>query len=75
MENFFDKEGLSTEIEDLIDTSSIKIGSRSFNKDSNSNHQIYFGKQDLSLYVYKNYNSVDLTGFIPLLDQLKDLCK
>lgn len=72
---FFDKEGLSTEIEDLIDTSSIKIGSRSFNKDSNSNHQIYFGKQDLSLYVYKNYNSVDLTGFIPLLDQLKDLCK
>ncbi|MCT6837708.1 hypothetical protein ACOMA7_05215 [Apilactobacillus sp. 1-1-2] len=65
---------LSIDIEDLIDYSKITINNKTFSRKV-KNDDKEFGKQTLSKYVYKNYETLDLSKFIPLLDQLKEFCK
>ncbi|KPN79468.1 hypothetical protein RZ78_02230 [Apilactobacillus kunkeei] len=73
--NFKGNNDLSIDIENLIDLSTITINQKTFNRNANKDSDKEFGKQTLSKYVYKHYNTVGLSGFIPLLDQLKEFCK
>ena len=37
------------------------------------NHDICFGKEIFSQYVLNNYQTIDFTGFIPLLNDIREI--
>lgn len=65
--------GNSSDIEDLLFSSSQNtvpiLKGKKFRKKGGQN---YYGKDILSKYVLKNYMKFDFTGFIPLLDGIRD---
>ena len=65
--------GNSSDIEDLLFSSSKNtapiLKRKTFHKKGGQN---YYGKDILSKYVLKNYTKFDFTGFIPLLDGIRD---
>ena len=65
--------GNSSDIEDLLFSSSKNtapiLKRKTFHKKGGEN---YYGKDILSKYVLKNYTKFDFTGFIPLLDGIRD---
>lgn len=65
--------GNSSDIEDLLFSSSQNtvpiLKGKKFHKKGGQN---YYGKDILSKYVLKNYTKFDFTGFIPLLDGIRD---
>ena len=65
--------GNSSDIEDLLFSSSKNtapiLKRKTFHKKGGQN---YYGKDILSKYVLKNYTKFDFSGFIPLLDGIRD---
>lgn len=63
----------SSDIEDLLFSSSKnKVPTLKGKKFHKKGGQNYYGKDILSKYVLKNYMKFDFTGFIPLLDGIRD---
>lgn len=63
------------EIEDLFDSYTLnhRIDGKGFTKDSKFDVGKYYGKNDFSNYVLKNYSHIDFNNFIPLLDNLNKI--
>lgn len=63
------------EIEDLFseNTLSTEIGGKSFCRKDNFDESKFYGKAFFSKYIYKNYESIDFSNFIPMLDALNNI--
>lgn len=63
------------EMEDLFDESTLKhvIGGKEFCKKDDFDEKRYYGKNIFSQYVYNNYKTIDLSRFIPLLDDINKI--
>ena len=62
-----------TEIEDLYSESvqRTKLNGKEFCRESNFDTKKYYGKDIFSKYVYNHYDSIDFSGFVPLLEAIK----
>lgn len=71
------KEGTTeSEIEDLFDelTLKVQVGGKKFEKNTNrKNNDTCFGKEIFSQYVLEHYKTIDFTGFIPLLNDIREI--
>lgn len=63
------------EIEDLFskDTLSHKIRGKSFTKNDKYDSQKYYGKNDFSNYIMKNFKKIDFANFHPLLNAINQI--
>ncbi|WP_427150785.1 retron Ec67 family RNA-directed DNA polymerase/endonuclease [Streptococcus sanguinis] len=63
------------EIENLfsINVLNHKINGKSFSKENDYDSTKFYGKNDFSKYVLKNYRSIDFQNFIPLLNNLNKI--
>ena len=63
-----------TEIEDLYTESvqNIKLSGKEFCRASVFDSERYYGKDIFSKYVYNHYDSIDFSGFVPLLDAIRN---
>lgn len=63
------------EIEDLYqkDILDIKIKGKKFSRDDNYSPEKYFGKNSFALYVKKNYQKIDFSGFRGIFDSISEL--
>lgn len=62
-----------SEIESLFDASTrqVKLGGKSFNPNEKTFDKTQnYGKDIFSKYIISNYESIDFSGFRPLLDQI-----
>ncbi|MDD3810010.1 MAG: retron Ec67 family RNA-directed DNA polymerase/endonuclease [Erysipelotrichaceae bacterium] len=64
-----------SEMEDLFHDSvlEVKIGSKEFSRDPHADSSKYFGKTKFAEYVHKNFENIDFSNFVPLLDELNDI--
>lgn len=60
------------EIEDMFtnDTLSLELGGKRFCRNGSFDTEKYYGKDIFSTYILSHYNSINFSGFIPLLDAL-----
>lgn len=65
------------EIEDLYqkDVLDITIDGKKFSKDAKTDSENYFGKHIFSKYIIENYNEIDFSNFIELLDSINNICE
>lgn len=63
------------EIEDLYEEDVLKMkkDGKSFNKNSEENTNLYFGKKIFANHIYNNYKNIDFSNFIPLLDCIEKI--
>lgn len=63
------------EIEDLYTKEVLEktINGKKYSKNAESDPKKYFGKHILSIYVMKNYNNIDFSGFFELLKSIDSL--
>lgn len=63
------------EIEDLFaeELLSLNLEGKTFCRKDKFDNSKYFGKDIFSLYVYENYQKIDFTQFIPLLDAIDSI--
>lgn len=63
------------EIEDLFDDNILKhkISGKSFSRESNFNSDKHYGKEIFSKYILSNYERIDFSNFIPLLNSIKEI--
>lgn len=68
-------EAEESEIEDLFDieTLSLKINGKTFNRDKNIDINKYYGKEIFAKYISDHYIEINFDKFKPLLDNLKQL--
>ncbi len=61
-----------SEIEDLFPKAvkDIRIEGKMFYRKNDFNPKIHYGKEVFSKYIYNNYDAIDFSGFIPLLDAI-----
>ncbi len=64
-----------SEIEDLftVETLSHEIRGRAFSRDDKVDLSKHYGKNEFSKYVFSNYQTIDFSGFKPLLDALSKI--
>lgn len=65
------------EIEDLYqeDVLDITIDGKNFSKNAKADSVNYFGKHIFSKYIIENYNEIDFSNFIELLDSINYICE
>ena len=65
------------EIEDLFDDSTRAhvIAGKKFSPDGSFDNSLYYGKEIFSKYIFGNYETIDFSGFKPLLDSLNTIAK
>ena len=65
------------EIEDLYqeDVLDITIDGKNFSKNAKVDSVNYFGKHIFSKYIIENYNEIDFSNFIELLDSINYICE
>lgn len=63
------------EIEDLYDLHVLntKINNKTFSRDSEIDTSQHFSKHEFSLFIRKNYKSIDFKSFIPLLNSINKI--
>ncbi len=63
------------EIEDLFadELQSLNLEGKTFCRKDRFDTSKYFGKEIFSQYVYENYQKIDFSGFIPLLDTINSI--
>lgn len=66
-------ESNESDIEMLFDedTLSTKIDGKKFSKEDKPDTSKFYNKSTFSKYIFKNYKSINFSGFKPLLDNIK----
>lgn len=64
------------EIEDLYpdDVLNININGKNFCRSAEADSEKYFGKHIFSVYIKKNYDRIDFSAFLQVLDSINELC-
>lgn len=63
------------EIEDLYqkEVLNVTVGGKKFSKSDKFDSEKYFGKDIFSKYIFKNYNEIDFSNFLKILDSIDSL--